>query len=136
MEKLFEAIDEEYTIVYDSKFTSYDSLGIILESVWQTLVKTIVLVRGVSENFSDMAVGDISMFPYRLEIVDFSIPIEFDDLIIAMKKKKHEGGQLFSFLKPFSNETWIAIITTILISRKSFSNEINKHYLVPGLRKL
>ena len=63
----------------------------------------------------DLLVGDITISPERLKLVDFSIPVQTSDVAVFMKKVNHKDLNMFSFMEPLSISIWSAVLLALII---------------------
>ena len=68
------------------------------------------LVSDLAENRTHIAIADLTMTKERLKLVDFTIPISVADTIIYTKRPTAKESNIFSFLAPFPNNIWLAIV--------------------------
>ena len=68
----------------------------------------------------DMLIGDVTITKERLKIVDFSVPLESQNMIVFMKNINEKQHQIFSFLLPFSNTVWMAVLICLLVGKAKF----------------
>ena len=72
------------------------------------------LIDFVAEKKIEMLFGDITILESRLDKVDFSVPFLTVGLKIIMKKSTMLVSHAFSFLEPFSLQTWLYIVLAYL----------------------
>ena len=65
-----------------------------------------------------MLVGDITITKERLQIVDFSVPVQPANIVLFMKKPTEKDINIFSFIMPLSNNVWIAVLASLLLGEK------------------
>jgi ABC-type amino acid transport substrate-binding protein len=73
------------------------------------------IVKTVPAGIYDIIVGDVSVTSERSEIVDFSNSIYDNALVIVMRKDSNNNFELLTFLKPFSRNLWLLILSTPIV---------------------
>ena len=63
-----------------------------------------------------MVMGDLTINSKRLELIDFSIPIQMADLIIMKRKSSKLDADMFAIIQPYSANVWIAIVVSAVIA--------------------
>ena len=63
-----------------------------------------------------MVVGDLTIDSKRLELIDFSIPIQMADLIIMKRQSSTLDADMFAIIQPFSANVWIAIVVSGIVA--------------------
>lgn len=63
---------------------------------------------------ADIAVGDITITRERLEYVDFTVPYLQNDLGILYSNVHHQFADTPQFLRPWTSELWICLLTALL----------------------
>ncbi|CAF1273260.1 unnamed protein product [Rotaria sordida] len=71
-------------------------------------------VRSVSTGVYDIAIGDVTVTSARSKYVDFSNAIFDNSLRIIIRTTSTVKVDLFSFLKPFSNNLWLLFFGTLI----------------------
>ena len=75
-----------------------------------------VLVQGLVDGDYDVVMGDLTINSKRLELIDFSIPIQMADLIIMKRKSSKLDADMFAIIQPYSANVWIAIVVSAVIA--------------------
>lgn len=63
---------------------------------------------------ADLAIADLTTTYLRETVVDFTMPFMNLGITILFKKPTLPEPELFSFLKPFSNEVWLYLASAYL----------------------
>ena len=71
--------------------------------------------RNASHLTCDMVAGDITMSPEREEFMDFSTAFMKIGLAIVFKKPAGPQAEIFSFMSPLSNHTWVQILASYIL---------------------
>ena len=74
------------------------------------------LVQGLVDGDYDVVVGDLTIDSKRLELIDFSIPIQMADLIIMKRQSSTLDADMFAIIQPFSANVWIAIVVSGIVA--------------------
>ena len=74
-------------------------------------------VESIANKQYDMLIGDVTITKERLKIVDFTVPLESQNIIVFMKKSNKKEQKIFSFLLPFSEMVWFAVLICLLMGR-------------------
>jgi len=72
------------------------------------------MIRELLDHKADMAIADLTITASRQEVVDFTLPFMNLGISILFKKPGESPPDLFSFLKPFSVEVWLYVMTAFL----------------------
>ena len=72
------------------------------------------LVQAVTDGVYDVFMGDVTITAARREVAAFSASIFDNSLRMIIKKPTSVEVDLFSFLRPFSEGLWIAILATMV----------------------
>ena len=77
-----------------------------------------------------MLLGDFTIIPSRLDLIEFSVPLQSSELIIVKRKSNQKDTSLFAFLFPLSWTVWVAILAAILlgITLKLFASVVLKYF--------
>ena len=72
------------------------------------------MIRELLDHKADMAIADLTITSGRQSAVDFTLPFMHLGISILFKKPEETPPDLFSFLKPFSMEVWLYMMTAFL----------------------
>ena len=73
------------------------------------------MVQGLADGDYDVVMGDLTIDSKRLELIDFSIPIQIVDFIIMKSQSSTLDSNIFTIIQPFSANVWIAIVVSGII---------------------
>ena len=79
------------------------------------------LVQGLVNGDYDVVMGDLTIDSERLDLIDFSIPIQMADLVIMKKQSSTLDADMFAIAQPFSLHVWIAILGSGLLVTMSLT---------------
>jgi ionotropic kainate glutamate receptor 2 len=72
------------------------------------------MIRELLDHRADLAIADLTITSSRQTAVDFTLPFMNTGISILFKKPEETPPDLFSFLKPFSVDVWIYLMTSFL----------------------
>ena len=72
------------------------------------------MIRELLDRRADMAIADLTITHQRQSAVDFTLPFMNLGISIMFKKPEQVPPDLFSFLKPFSVDVWLYVLTAII----------------------
>ena len=97
------------------------------------------LVQGLVNGDYDVVMGDLTIDSERLDVIDFSIPIQMADLVIMKKQSSSLDADMFAIAQPFSLHVWIAILGSGLLATLQCYAEIFlvriKYFFLLGTRR-
>ncbi|KAJ7372454.1 hypothetical protein OS493_018961 [Desmophyllum pertusum] len=73
------------------------------------------MVRYLDDNKADLAIGPFTISSSRQTVIDFTQPFMDVGLSIIMRKEEDSEYKVFSFLRPFDVNLWLAIVSTTLV---------------------
>ena len=73
-------------------------------------------MQGLVNGDYDVVMGDLTIDSERLDVIDFSIPIQMADLVIMKKQSSSLDADMFAIAQPFSLHVWIAILGSGLLA--------------------
>ena len=65
---------------------------------------------------ADLGIGSFSISSDRESIIDFTQPFMDVGLTILMKKTPDDEYKVFSFLRPFTWDLWLALVCAVLVT--------------------
>ena len=65
----------------------------------------------------DIVMGDLTITPERLKIIDFTVSFQSDEYNIVTRKPRFYDSSLFTMFKPMSLEVWLAIFVSLITGR-------------------
>ena len=122
LQEMFGSMELNYTLEnkidddMNGHAKDYGVLGKInTEKYFFVAINIFYLVQGLVDGDYDMVIGDLTIDSKRLELIDFSIPIQMADLIIMKRQSSTLDADMFAIIQPFSANVWIAIVVSGII---------------------
>lgn len=72
-------------------------------------------VRGLAAGDFDIIMGDLTIVPSRLQLIEFSVPFQTSDVIIIKKQSTALDSNIFAVAQPLAGEVWLAIFASIIL---------------------
>ena len=120
MKELFKNMDLNYTLEteiedYNIINPDYNVIGKIYFCFYQNDKHFLVLVQGLVDGNYDVVMADLTMYPSRVELIDFSIPFQSSDVIIFKKQSSTSDKNLFAISQPLSDYAWLSILVSVVL---------------------
>ena len=68
----------------------------------------------MASNKIDLVMGDLTVTPERIKIIDFTVPFQTDNSHVVKRKPTFHNSSLFTVFKPMSLEVWIAVFVSLI----------------------
>lgn len=86
-----------------------NAYGQLVNGEWNGMIRELLHRR------ADMAIADLTITHQRQSVVDFTVPFMNLGISIMSKKSKNQVTEdVFSFLRPFSIDLWLHLVTAII----------------------
>ena len=68
----------------------------------------------MASNKIDLVMGDLTVTPERIKIIDFTVPFQTDNSHVVKRKPTFHNSSLFTVFKPMSLEVWISVFVSLI----------------------
>ena len=75
----------------------------------------LISVRGLAAGDFDIIIGDLTIVPSRLQLIEFSVPFQTSDVIIIKKQATALDSNIFAVARPLAGEVWLAILASVIL---------------------
>lgn len=72
-------------------------------------------MRGLAAGDFDIIIGDLTIVPSRLQLIEFSVPFQTSDVIIIKKQATALDSNIFAVARPLAGEVWLAILASVIL---------------------
>ena len=72
-------------------------------------------MRGLAAGDFDIIMGDLTIVPSRLQLIEFSVPFQTSDVIIIKKQATALDSNIFAVAMPLAGEVWLVILGSVIL---------------------